>query len=157
MPRITCFLMLVLTSALFAEEEWPNVKFTEVRAYAWPDDGKHKQEKLILDDMSLKAGVINEKGAVLSAEQVQTLLAAVRGVHPEFAMAACYIPHNAFIFYNDKKPVAFIEICFDCRGYRFNPYRVPKFYDLNAMAKLFEALKLPIGDYKQLEAKKSAR
>lgn len=151
MPRITCLLMLILASAVFAEEEWPNVKFTEVRAYAWPDDGKHKEEKLILDDMSLKAGVINEKGAVLSAEQVQALLAAVTGVHPEFAVAPCYIPHNAFIFFNDKKPVAFIEICFDCKGYRFNPPRVPKFYDLKAMAKLFIALKLPAGQESEVK------
>lgn len=34
---------------------------------------------------------------------------------------ACYDPHNAILFFNEKqKVIAYIEICFDCLGMRFS-------------------------------------
>ena len=146
---------LICTAPGFAAEEWPGVKFAEVRAYAWPDDGKHVEEDVILKDMALKEGVINKDGAELSTEQVKTLLAAVTGKHPEYGVAACYMPHNAFVFYDaDKKPVAFVEICFDCRGLRVMPNGATKPVDLVALATIFKELKLPTGSKSELPAAK---
>ena len=33
---------------------------------------------------------------------------------------SCYIPHHAIIFYKDKSPIAFIEICFKCSTYKMS-------------------------------------
>lgn len=73
---------------------------------------------------------------------------AVTGEHKDHPIAACYFPHNAFVFYNaEKKPVAFIEICFDCFGERILPKGAARRVDLPALASIFVELKLPAGRY----------
>jgi len=141
---------LFFAASLFAADEWPGVKFAEVRAYAWKTgaDGPPPEENLIREDMTLVDGVINKDGGVLTAEQVKRLLAAVTGEHEKHPVAECYTPHNAFLFYNaEKKPVAYVEICFDCLSTRKSQQKAPEWVDLPALAKLFEELKLPIGKY----------
>ena len=82
--------------------------------------------------MTLKPGVVHKDGTALSPEQITRLRAAVTGRHPVHGGAFCYIPHNAFVFSNDaKKPVAFVEICFTCFGYRAEPKGTAKNYDLS--------------------------
>ena len=137
-------LLLWSVSSLLAGEAWPGVKFVEARAYAWPDDTE--TTAVILPGMKLKLGMVNQDGAVLSPDQIKRLRAAVTGRHPDYAVAACYIPHNAVVFYDaEKKPVAFFEICFGCLGTRPEPGGTATWVDFLGLAKIFDELKLPMG------------
>src|SRR5882757_2864093 len=78
--------LLCSAGSLHAGAPWPGVPFTEVRAYAWPDD--HTTEAVILPGKTLKPGVINKEGALLTADEVKQLIAAVSGSHPKHAVAA---------------------------------------------------------------------
>jgi hypothetical protein len=145
------FFLLLSTASLLAGAPWPGVPFTEVRAYAWPDD-KHT-EAVILPGMALKPGVINKDGALLSPEQTKRSLAAVTLKHPDHPVAACYLPHNAFVFYDAaKKPVAFVEVCFGCLSSRIQPRSSGHPFDLLVLASIFDAHKLPMGEYPNLAA-----
>ena len=147
--------MLILsTIPVSAGGTWPGVQFTEVRAYAWP--GNLETTQVILPAMQLKPGVINEDGALLTPDQVKRLLAAVNGKHRAYDQASCFIPHNAFVFYDaSKKPVAYLEICFACMGTHAEPKTPKRSTDLIALAKIFDELKLPLGAYPNLEAFKN--
>ena len=150
MKRTILFLLLT-TLSVFAGEPWPGVQFTEVRAYAWPDD--KETEAVILADKSLKPGVINKDGALLTPQQVKQLLAAVTGKHEPHPVAGCHIPHDAFVFYDaDKKPVAFVEICFGCLNHRVEPAGSAPVIDLLALASILSAHKLPMGEYPDFAA-----
>ena len=153
MKHLPLIVLCLIASSIFAADDWPGVKYAEVRAYAWFDRKDHKEEDVILKDMSLKQGVINPDGALLSEEQVKVLLKAVTGVHKDHPIAGCYEPHNAFIFYNsEKKPVAFVEVCFGCLGQRISPEGAAKRIDLPALAGIFGELKLPMGEYADAKA-----
>jgi hypothetical protein len=146
MKRAILFFILSVQT-LFAGEPWPAVPFTEVRAYAWPAD--KNSSAVILDDMKLMAGVINKEGALLTENQTKQLIAAVTGKHPEYPVARCHTPHNAFVFYDAaKRPVAYVEICFDCFNHRISPAGSSKHIDLTAQASIFEAHKLPMGKFR---------
>lgn len=144
-------LLLLSTVSLFADAPWPGVQFTEVRAYAWPND--KTTERVILDGMKLKSGAINEEGAPLTADQNKRLLAAVTGAHHKYRVAACHLPHNAFVFFDAAhKPVAFVEVCFSCFSMRAEPRGAVYWPDLISLASIFDDLKLPMGSYANLKA-----
>jgi hypothetical protein len=134
------------TAPVLAEKPWPGVPYSEVRAYAWP--AKTGGTRVILPGIKLKAGVINDGGTLLSPQQVARLLTAVTAMYPYHPEARCYYPHNAFVFYDSiNTPVAYIEICFDCSGYRAEPKGTADNYDLLALATIFDELKLPFGEH----------
>jgi hypothetical protein len=142
----TILFLLFSAMSFFAKDTWPGVEFTEVRAYAWPNDDK--TEAVILPGMALKPGAINKEGALLTADQVKRLLSAVREKHPPYPIAACRTPHNAFVFYNGaKQPVAFLEICFECRNYSVRPIAHESNIDLISLASIFAEHRLPMGRY----------
>lgn len=155
---MTRALIIALLSTLCAyadEAAWPGVKFSEVRAFAWPDD--KSTTKVILDGMSLKEGAINPDGALLTPEQTKALIKAVTGKHPDYPVAMCHIPHNAFVFYDEaKKPAAFVEICFGCSSHRIHPKGAAVNLDLVAIAAIFDGHKLPMGEYPDLAAYKKS-
>jgi len=149
--KLVTLLLFLTTLTTFAGVPWPAVPFTEVRAYAWPDD--HTTEAVILDGMTLKAGVINPEGALLTAPEVKQLIAAITGRHPSYPVAACFNPHNAFVFYDaEKKPVASVEVCFSCRGIHAVPKGAEITIDHIALATIFDAHKLPMGPFPDLQA-----
>jgi hypothetical protein len=79
----------------------------------------------------------------------QNLLAALTGQHKKYTSARCYVPHNALVFYNaEKKPVAFVEICFTCLNHKTRPDGAATFIDYPALASLFEANQSPMGEYR---------
>jgi hypothetical protein len=92
-----------------------------------------------------------QRRALLTPEQLHRLRVAVsppqhsRGVQ-RIPVSNCYIPHNAFVFYNAAKtPVVYLEVCFSCLGYTAQPRipaAVPNYLPL---AVIFEELKLPMG------------
>jgi hypothetical protein len=152
----TILFFLVAAFSLSAAEPWPGVQFSEVRAYAWPDD--RTTDAVILSGMKLKPGAINEGGTLLNADQVKRLQQAAHiQVERVPDPAGCHIPHNAFVFYDAaKKPVACVEVCFMCDSHRQLPNPKPRFvaFNLPALAALFDELKLPMGMYPNLEAYK---
>jgi hypothetical protein len=102
--------------------------------------------------MKLHKGTLKNSGAVLSADQRARLLQAQSRRATPRPQAGCYVPHNAFVFYNAaKQPVAFMEICFDCLGARVAPADEECDPDFIALAKIFSELKLPFGRFKTLE------
>jgi hypothetical protein len=144
-------LLVLLTSrCILAGEPWPDVPFSEVRAYAWPDDKGTKA--VILKGMKLKPGAINEEGAVLTQDEVTRLLQAVNGNHIAHPVMHCNLPHNAFVFYDSaKKPVAYLEVCFTCLNHRIYPELTSR-PDLLSLAFIFDAHKLPMGPYQDVSA-----
>ena len=106
-----------------------------------------------MEGMTLKPGVINQDGAVLTLGQVRQLRAAITGSHPSYPVAGCFLPHNAFVFYDAaKKPVAYVEVCFSCRGIRAEPKGAKVWVDHIALATIFDAHKLPMGPFPDLPA-----
>jgi hypothetical protein len=147
----TLLLVLLSASALFADKSWPSVPFATVRAYAWPGD--HEHLNAILPGMKLAPGAINKEGALLTPEQLHRLRVAVsppqhsRGGQT-IPVSNCYIPHNAFVFYDAAKtPVAYLEVCFSCLGYTAQPRIPAAVSNYLSLAAIFEELKLPMGPY----------
>ena len=131
--KLSLFLFLLSAAFVSAAAPWPGVQYAEVRAFAW--DASVSPEELIRADMSFADGVINKDGTRLSDAQVKRLLRAE--AHPLAVprTPGCYNPHNAFVFYNArKKPVAFLEICFDCTISRTYPEDPDGDPDLVALA-----------------------
>jgi hypothetical protein len=151
----TIILFLFSSLSLFAADKWPGVPFNEVRAYAWPADTD--TETVVLPDKSLMPGVLNKNGALLTRDQVKRLRAAVTGKHADHPVAACYVPHNAFVFYDARrKPVAFVEVCFACLGYRAEPKATAENFDLLALAAIFSEHRLPMGEHRDFKSFKKA-
>jgi hypothetical protein len=152
----TFILLLLSALCLFADEpSWPGIEFSEVRAFSWPK--AMNEEAVILKEMKPIDGALNPKGALISQEQTNRLITAITGKHPEYPMAMCHIPHNAFIFYDQrKKPVAFIEICFECSTHRIEPKGFADKIDLMAIASIFDSLKLTMGKYPDLASYKKS-
>lgn len=151
MTRAILILLLSTLCVVAGETPWPSVKFSEIRAYAWPED--YHTRAVILEEMALKEGAINPAGAVLTPEQTKALIAAVTGKRPDYLISACHIPHNAFVFYDAaKRPVAFVEICFKCQNHRIAPEGAAENLDLVALAQIFDAHKLPMGEFRDLAA-----
>jgi hypothetical protein len=158
MKYAVLFLLLNAVSAFAGGEPrtpagarpWPGVAFAEVRAYAWPVN--KTAGDLVSNDLTLQPDVINKEGAVLTAEEVKQLQAAITGRHPTYPLAFCFDPHNAVVFYNaEKKPVAYAEVCFSCWGIRASPKGTATYFDHQALAVIFDAHKLPMGPFANLQ------
>lgn len=149
MRNLLTSLILWLAVGLTADSaDWPGIAYAEVRAYAWPLD--LNVDEVILDGLKVRPGALKKSGAVLSPEQTTRLLAAQKRKVMARPKAGCYVPHNAFVFYNaQRQPVAFLEICFDCLGDRSAP-ALPADGDPDflALAKIFSELQLPFGRFK---------
>jgi hypothetical protein len=148
---IACCLAILLT-AFFATstskmaDEFQGVRFSNVRGFAWAEATEDTEEGLINNDLSFKPGVINKDGALLNGDQVRRLLAAVTHEHKKHPAYKCYLPHNAFVFYDENnKPAAFVEICFDCLGRRSQPGGIAESVDYVALVTIFSELNLPFG------------
>ena len=158
MNRAILFL-LISAAALFADEPWPGTSFTEVRAYAWPAAHVPADDRgaapVILARITLRPDVINKEGALLTPEQVTRLRAAATAKSLPHDIRPMHYPHNAFVFYDAaKKPVAFIEISFCRLRHTATPKGASMRPDLLAFAKLFDELKLPMGEFADFAAYK---
>ena len=145
----------IVSHSLLGGEAWPSVPYSEIRAYAWPPE--LDTWNVIQGDKTFYKGVLNKDGARLSDAQLRKLLSAVNGEHPEHPVAGCQIYHNAIVAFNDKKEiVAYLQISFLCLYYMSEPKKTSKYWDILALAELFDELKLPLGKYKNVdEFKKS--
>lgn len=144
-------LLVYFAPVAIASDTWPRVSFSEVRACAWP--ATISTSNVIRPDKSLAPHVLNGHGTVLAPQQIARLRAAVSGKHPAHPRFYCWSPHNAFVFYDVRhRPVAFIEICFECLNYRIEPQNQSPTADILQFAKLFSELRLPLGKYADFDA-----
>lgn len=71
----------------------------------------------------------------LAANEIETLTdilynTCFRWTITEETKAACYLPHNAILFLNNKnKLIGYIEICFSCRQIRYSDKRIERFLE----------------------------
>jgi hypothetical protein len=137
-------LMLLACGPLAAASSWPAKSYVEVRAYAYNAGGDIAQP--IVKKGRLDRSVVNKRGVVLTPEQANRLIAAVTGKRPEPEwVAACFNPRHAFVFYDtDRKPIAWVELCFECGNAEAEPYQKGQVYDVSALENLARELKLPL-------------
>jgi hypothetical protein len=124
--------------------DWPGVAYVEVQAFAYNRRGF--PDLPIVKNGRLSRTILKKQGVTLSSEQVKALLAAVTGERqrPE-TQIMCFDPRHAFVFFDTaKKPVAWVELCFECWGARAEPHPKGQVYDIDALAKLASDLKLPL-------------
>jgi|GEM_PF-1496336 len=148
LKRILAVWLVSLATVAWAE--WPGVKYAEVRAYAWPAEAP--LQEVMLAGMKPAEGAVQPEGTRLSEAQVQRLLVAQARRSRERSSMACYYPHNAFVFFDaEQRPVAFLELCFDCRKWTSEPMDAESTPDLVELATIFAELKLPFGEYKTVK------
>jgi hypothetical protein len=135
---------LLLTGVSARASDWPGVAYVEVRAFAYNKRGF--PDLPIVKNGRLSRTILRKQGVVLSSEQVKALLAAVTGERPRpETEIMCFDPRHAFVFFDTaKKPVAWVELCFECWGARAEPHPKGQVYDIEALAKLAFDLKLPL-------------
>ncbi len=150
--RALVFLLLIGSMSVVAAN-WPP-PFTEVRGYSYnrikppsaPDNtGRVRISYGLFEDGKIGPTVINKAGARLTPNQVHRLLSAVTGEHPSHLHARCFYPHHGFVFYDAAmKPVAWIEVCFECGNTESWPEgRKVKEDDMRALLALCKELRLP--------------
>lgn len=104
----------------------------------------------VIDSRALSTLATGE--ARLSPEQAARLLAAASADIQPIAKE-CYTPHHAFVFYGrEDQAVGCIELCLTCNGAKMKPNISPGVdrllrYDMQAMARILDALKLPLTPY----------
>ncbi len=109
-----------------AAAAFPGVPFRTVRAFRFDQRAKLGDPDWCggpllfngADDLTRATNCpsLEMPGTLLSAAQVQRLLAAVNNAATYARRSGpCWEPHQGFIFYNAKdKAVAFVTICFEC-------------------------------------------
>lgn len=122
---------------------WPNVKFTEVRAYCY-DYTAEKASSFFIDGRMHK-GVMDPKGVKLTPAQVKRLLAALTVSQAQQPRSVCYKPHHAFVFYDGGRVAAVFEMCFGCNKFVATPGGLPEYVDSQSVLGLTLELKLPYG------------
>jgi hypothetical protein len=134
--------LIVAAFWLARKPSWPGVPYTEVRAYAY--NSKGLGEEPIIKDGKLNDTVINKDGMLMNKQQVERLIKDVTRESEPFGMANCFNPRHAFVFYSeDHKPVAQIEVCFECLAYYPKPDTGIVYCDMQGIAKLCNELHLP--------------
>jgi hypothetical protein len=145
-------ILLLLTSCVLAAASWPGRSYVEVRGYTYnsksglaaKDSNSPSQD--IIRKGKLSSTVTNKAGALLSPAQVERLIQAITGEHAKHFSARCFKPHHAFVFYDTAgKPVAWVEVCFECQNLEMSPHDPGHSYeDMDALYDLCEELKLPL-------------
>jgi hypothetical protein len=143
-PLMAILLALFALDGWAAFATWPDKPYVEVRAYAYNRNGD--PDRPILKNRRLDPSVVNKRGIVLTPEQARHLIAAVTGKRPQPRWStACFNPRHAFVFYDTaRKPVAWIELCFECGNAAGEPRAPDQVYDIPALEDLARELKLPL-------------
>jgi hypothetical protein len=123
--------------AVRTSSEWPGVVYLEIRAFYSSTPFFGVMHAGIPDHVEDKDGVL------LSADQERQLIAAVSAELRPYDVLACWYPRHAFVFYDPLgKPVAEVNICFECMIAEGGPSDSP---DIGSLAKLVSDLGLPLG------------
>lgn len=117
---------------------WPHVSYLEVRAYY-----SDVPAMFNLSSQGIPDVVKDKEGVLLDREQERRLVSAVTTNVKPYEPWGCWYPRHAFVFYGPfGKPVAEVDVCFDCSMVMRSPVEYP---DLDALAKLVADLGLPLG------------
>jgi hypothetical protein len=142
--RFAACIPLFISITVLAAPHWPSASYVEVRAYAYNSEGDPNRP--ILKNGRLDSSVVNRRGVILTQQQVSRLVAAVTGKSPlPESITACFDPRHAFVFYGAaKKPVAWVELCFECHNADAEPRQKRQVYDVASLERLARELKLPL-------------
>lgn len=118
--------------------DWPGVAYKEVRAYYASTPFLESFQQAGIPEQ-----VEDKDGVLLNADQEQRLISAATTEKQPEAIAVCWNPRHAFVFYDDAgKAVAEVDVCFECAN-AMGAYT--KWPDLGALATLVTDLGLPLG------------
>jgi hypothetical protein len=128
---------------------WPPTDYSEVRAYIYNLEGRHGG---IVKNGALNKTIENKKGILLSQSQVAKVSQFLKGPlkpDPLQNIAECIMePRHALVFFDsNRKPVAFIDVCFECWGFTTSAKLsdgIPDPIDLDGLRTFFIDLKLPV-------------
>jgi hypothetical protein len=156
---VISFALLVVTLVCIScssNRAWPPKGYTEVRAFLYNLDS-HGGLPCVTKGR-LDASIVDTNGTRLSDTQVSRLLAAVTGTHPDHNVLGCYVPHHAYIFFDQKhRVVGWVELCFGCNNYRASSASAPEWLDIYDLRDLTVELGLPVlkkeDDYLALKKK----
>lgn len=162
MRKVVTILLALLVAALICYglwsdgRAWPPKHYTEIRAFLYNLDS-HDGLACVTNGQ-LDASMTDTNGVKLSDVQVSRFLAAVTGKHPEHGVGGCYVPHHAYVFYDQRhRIVGWVELCFGCLNYQASSPSAPPVFDIFALENLTRELGLPVlkkeGDYEALKAK----
>jgi hypothetical protein len=124
------------------EEKLPFPGHDRAVAYAF-NQGEDELDP-ILEDGKLNGTTTAKLTRSLDKDQVARLAALVTGKRAKHEKADCYYPRHAVVFYLDKKPVGFLEVCFECSEYRSDLKGLAEVWDLNGLARFFKELGFPV-------------
>ncbi len=125
--------------------DWP-VKFASVRAFVY-DCRADRSVGFFQKDGSRHRGVINGAGALLTKTQVQRLMPALTTATVRLHRTACYLPHHAFLFYDEAgRVVAHSEICFTCTIQRSSPEGLPEHINFQTVWDILREAGVPCGE-----------
>ena len=101
---------------------WPDVEFHEVRGYSF-NFASSPIVRLFDKEGRLDPSVREKDGVALDSAQIERLLKVVRNREKVNGVSGCaFMPRHAFVFYDAaKKPVAQLEICFECGQFVAQP------------------------------------
>lgn len=130
-----------------AAGDWGFLKFAEVRAYRMNWNEEDSFDCLVDRNGKLNPTRRPKEGIKLNLDQVTRLRLAVTGKHPRplGPSVACFYPHHAFAFYDEKgQRVGDIDICFLCGNYGGQPEGFADTWDLKSIATILKDLDIPL-------------
>jgi hypothetical protein len=118
---------------------WPGVAYVKVRAY-------YSSQPFLTSFMQgIPEHVDDKDGVLLNADQERRLISAVTANVDPYEVFGCFEPRHVFIFYDSfDKPVAELDICFDCLVTVERP-AIDGPSDFPSLADLVNDLGFPIG------------
>jgi hypothetical protein len=134
---LSIVLLLGIASPAFSQKKklaWPNVEYTYVKAYTFnfqsPKNGV--DHGILSRDGKMAKSVVGEPYKITN-EKAQQIIETVTENADNTKMlivglSKCFLPRHAVVFYNGDKPVAYIDMCFECQAIRLFP-RVEIDYD----------------------------
>lgn len=131
--------LLTLSGTCFsAKLIWPGVPYSTVKVFLYNTDNKLMGNHSPVKDGKLIPSIVDAGKTLSSSDLVflQSWLASDLSLL-QAGLSGCYIPHHAFVFYNDKNEiVAWMSTCFLCGGIRlYQPelkFKYPKSENLKA-------------------------
>lgn len=142
-----------------AQTSWPPVPYKTVRAFVYDCEAEHENMTFINKGGRMHEGAINAPGVLLTPAQVKKVLHIANTPAVRDRYKPCYVPHHAIVFYDAAdRPVANLEICFNCRRHIATPKGTPVIIDYAALWSLMHELGVPAqsgeGYYRRLYREK---
>ena len=119
---ITLFSVLLLSACANSNAEvklnkFPVEEFSSIVAYQMNGEG----EEAIFENGALSK-MATGRQVELNAEQTMQLLEFIQDKKAFGGIASkCFSPRHAFVFYNEKRPVAHLTICLECGWVKSTP------------------------------------